>query len=313
MFDALAIFLPFVLTGLLLPWWQKVCRRTYITPPGKKGPLGGGWLLAGLVALLLFAVTFVPPAHMPPHLSAEVLAQFALLSLMAIVFGSLFQKMDRKGTEPGWFRRLLPFVFVGMGAFLMPDLHPAISYYPERALYMLIWLVVIRAFFLADKLDGLATTSAAIVCLGLSVLVKPVALPALILAGTCLGFLRFNRPDAIILLGVSGRYWLGYIVGGLWLMAASLAPEGGQIPALLVLLVPLVLNNFASRASWHERLLNLGMMPGQVLRRFILWQVGYLVLAAVAFVSGAGVWVLGGGFIVFTGYLVYIKWLERSL
>lgn len=312
MLEALAIFIPFLLTGLLLPWWHRLSKRIYITPPGKKGPMGGGWLIAGLVALLLFVLTFVPSQHLPVYLTPSVLAQFALLSLLAIVLGSLFQKFDKTGDMPGKIRRAMPFVFVGIGAFFLPEFHPEMHFYTERALYVLIWLVIMRAFFMADRLDGLAVVSAAIICLGLSVLVKPVAVPALIVAGCCLGFLRFNRPDALILLGVSGRHWLGFIVGGLWLMAATAGVGSGQIFALLVLLVPLLLNNFATRTPWHARLEALGLTPGQVLARFIGWQAAYLILAVPAFVAPAPLWFLGAGIIIFLGYIAYIKWLERG-
>lgn len=312
MLEGLAIFIPFLLTGLLLPWWQNFCKKAYITPEGKRGPVGGGWLLAGLVALMLFLVTFVPGQYLPPYLTPDVLAQFALLSLLAILLGSLFRKMDRTGDDPGRFRKSLPFIFVGIGAFFMPDLHPALGYYPERALYMVIWLVIMRSFTMADKLDGLAATSGAIVCLGLSVLVKPVAVPALVVAGCCLGFLRFNRPDAILLLGAAGRTWLGFIVGGVWLMAAAMAPAAGQVLALLLLVVPLAFNNFASRTPWHARLQALGHLPGQVLARFGLLQVGFLLLAVVAYVSQVPGWFLLAGVLLFLVYMGYIKWLENA-
>ena len=313
MIEALAIFLPFLLTGLLLPWWQKVCKRLYTTPVDKKGPLGGGWLLAGLVALFMFGVTLVPPAHLPTALTPQILAQFAFISLLAILFGTLWQKIDRTGADLSRFHKILPFLFAGIGAFFLPELHPALGYGPERALYVVVWLVIMRAIILADALDGLACVSAAIVCLGLSVFVKPVAVPALVTAGCCLGFLRFNRPDAILLLGASGRAWLGFVVGGLWLLAATHAAEQAHIFALLVLLVPLLFNNFLSPVPWHARLESLGLLPGKVLAKFVLLQGGYFILALVAFIFPVPGWILIFGLTLFFIYMAYIKWLERSL
>ena len=312
MLEAFAIFVPFLLAGFLLPWWQNICKKIFVTPTGKRGPVGGGWLLAALVAALLFGVTFTPAEHFPPHLTPDIMAQFSLVSLLAIVLASLYQKTDRTGIAPKKWRATLPFIGVGIGSFFMPDLLPSLSYYPERALYMVIWLLIIRAFVLADKLDGLAAITTAIICVGLSILVKPVAVPALILAGSCLGFLRFNRPDALLLLGLSGRMWLGFIVGGLWLMAAGATPHTPEIFALLILLVPILFNNFITQNPWHMRLEALGLTPGKTLGRLISLQIGCLVLAVLAFASPIPLWFLIMSIILMLLHMVHIKWLERS-
>lgn len=313
MFDALAVIIPFILTGFFVPKWQAVCKKSYATPPGKKGPLGGGWLMAGMVALLLFVITFIPPQHLPPHLNMAIVAQFSLLSLLAIVLASFYRQTDKALTPPSRFVQIMPFVFVGIGAFFMPPLLAELSYLPERALYMVIWLVIMRAFTKADQLDGLAPASMIVLCFGLALLLKALAVPALILAGVCMGFLRFNRPEAILLLGASGRRWLGFMAGGLWLLAASAVPFEGQIFALLILLLPLLVNNLFTTTPWHIRLQELGLSKGQVLARAVLAQIIMLFIAVVAFVSAQSAWVfLVAAFALSLLYLSYIRWLERG-
>ena len=311
MFDTLAIFAPFLLTGLLLPRWQAVCKKVYKTPPHKKGPVGGGWLLAGVVALTLFGLTFIPPVHFPPHLSMPIIAQFSLISLIAIILASFYRNADKTLIAPSRFVRMMPFVFAGIGAFFMPPLLDGMGFWPERALYVVIWLVIMRAFSKADQLDGLAVTSAAIICFALALFVKPLTIPAMVVAGSCLGFLRFNRPDAILLLGSAGRRWLGFIVGGLWLQAASAAPSDGQIFALLILLMPLLVNNLFTTKPWHVRLEALGLSQKQVLARLIVAQIVALFIAVVVFVSPAPGLFLALTFVLAMLYLAYIRWLER--
>jgi len=89
------------------------------------------------------------------------------------------------------------------------------------------WIVgAINAFNLIDGLDGLATGLALIAALGLagSVLFTGAVidtLPYLVLAGACLGFLRYNFHPASVFLGDTGSMFLGLCVATFPLVTGS--------------------------------------------------------------------------------------------
>ena len=102
------------------------------------------------------------------------------------------------------------------------------------------WIVgVTNAINLIDGLDGLAAGTGAIASLALCAVGalsgNPlVAILALILAGSCLGFLPFNLYPARIFLGDTGSMFLGFILAGLG-VAGSL-----KATAATVLILPIV-------------------------------------------------------------------------
>lgn len=89
------------------------------------------------------------------------------------------------------------------------------------------WIVgAINAFNLIDGMDGLATGLALIASLGLAGVLlftgKSVdTLPYLVLAGACLGFLRYNFHPASVFLGDTGSMFLGLCVATLPLMTGT--------------------------------------------------------------------------------------------
>ncbi len=88
----------------------------------------------------------------------------------------------------------------------------------------ILWVVAItNAINLLDGLDGLAAGTSFIICLamfGISLLNQNIgiALCSAILAGSILGFLRYNFHPASIFLGDSGAYFLGFILSVLPLL-----------------------------------------------------------------------------------------------
>ncbi|MEO5367118.1 MAG: hypothetical protein H7831_12385 [Magnetococcus sp. WYHC-3] len=89
------------------------------------------------------------------------------------------------------------------------------------------WIVgVINAFNLIDGLDGLAAGLTFIASLGLAGTMffrgmSGAAIPYLVLAGACLGFLRYNFHPASVFLGDTGSMFLGLTLAVLPLMTAS--------------------------------------------------------------------------------------------
>src|SRR5690606_19037560 len=101
--------------------------------------------------------------------------------------------------------------------------------------------VMVNVWNFMDGIDRLATSQAALAALGFALLAtsSAAAVPALVLAAACLGFMPFNFPRARIFLGDVGSGVLGFALAVLacLLLLQGAATDG---PALLpVLLLPL--------------------------------------------------------------------------
>jgi UDP-N-acetylmuramyl pentapeptide phosphotransferase/UDP-N-acetylglucosamine-1-phosphate transferase len=89
------------------------------------------------------------------------------------------------------------------------------------------WIVgAVNAFNLIDGMDGLATGLALIASVGMAGALLftgnfAATLPYLVLAGACLGFLRYNFHPASVFLGDTGSMFLGLCVATLPLMTGS--------------------------------------------------------------------------------------------
>jgi UDP-GlcNAc:undecaprenyl-phosphate/decaprenyl-phosphate GlcNAc-1-phosphate transferase len=187
----------------------------------------------------------------------------------------------------------------------------------------ILWVLwITNAFNLLDGVDGLAAGSAlfstltvfVISLIGGNLLVSSLTLA---LAGTILGFLRFNFNPATIFLGDSGSLFIGFMLSALALAGA------GKTPTIVAVAIPVVsfglpvletmlsvVRRFlsgqplfvADRGHIHHKLLERGFSQRQVvlilysvsaacglLSLFLLYPSGSLV-GIVLFVIGAGVW-----------------------
>jgi UDP-GlcNAc:undecaprenyl-phosphate GlcNAc-1-phosphate transferase len=121
-----------------------------------------------------------------------------------------------------------------------------------------LWVVAItNAINLLDGLDGLAAGTSFIVCLamfGISLLNQNIgiALCSAILAGSILGFLKYNFYPASIFLGDSGAYFLGFILSVLPLLGGL---KGTATFAILVPILALGLPIMDTALSMVRRLL----------------------------------------------------------
>jgi len=186
-----------------------------------------------------------------------------------------------------------------------------------------LWVMAItNAFNLIDGLDGLAAGSALFSTLVVFVvsLVNQSWLGSLMsvaLAGSILGFLRFNFNPATIFLGDSGSLFIGFLLSALALAGAQKAPTfvAVAIPVVsfglpiletvLSILRRLISGRpifTADREHIHHKLLQRGMSHRQVvivlyavsglfamLSLFLLWPTGST-LGLVLAVVGTGVW-----------------------
>ncbi len=188
----------------------------------------------------------------------------------------------------------------------------------------ILWVLAItNAFNLIDGLDGLAAGSAlfsTMVVFAVALVSRSflVSLMALALAGSILGFLRFNFSPATIFLGDCGSLFIGF-------MLSALALQGAQkAPTIIAVAIPVVsfglpiletalsiVRRFlggrpvftADREHIHHKLLQRGLSHRQVvitlygvsalfalLSLFLLWPSGDM-LGLVLAVLGTGVWI----------------------
>jgi UDP-GlcNAc:undecaprenyl-phosphate GlcNAc-1-phosphate transferase len=159
----------------------------------------------------------------------------------------------------------------------------------------LLWIVLLtNAFNFLDNMDGLSAGVAAIASLLFffaAALTRQyfVALVLIALAGSTVGFLRYNFPPASIFMGDAGSMFLGYSLACLTVVATFYG-EGSRtffpvILPLVVLAIPLYELITVSWIRWRKglplfraskdhfsfRLVNLGMTPrGAVLFIYLL-------------------------------------------
>ena len=107
----------------------------------------------------------------------------------------------------------------------------------------ILWIVaIVNAFNLLDNMDGLSGGIGAIVGVVLFIFSIlngniTVGLPALILAGSLLGFLRYNFNPAQIFMGDSGSMFIGFMLGAITLQGTW--KESTHL--VMVLLMPLLI------------------------------------------------------------------------
>ncbi len=197
-----AIFAAFWITTLTLHW--------PIEPPLV------GLLIGSTVLLAICTIDDrrgLPPL---PRLVAQI-----VVALVAVFFGVRIVQV----TNP--FFQLVGPEFIAMGIFEVP--------------VTVGWIVfVVNAMNWLDGLDGLAGGVSAIAALTLALVIvsgggaEMMAVPVAALAGSALGFLRYNFPPASVFMGDSGAMFLGYMLASLSLIGVV------KGPAAVVLVIPLL-------------------------------------------------------------------------
>jgi UDP-GlcNAc:undecaprenyl-phosphate/decaprenyl-phosphate GlcNAc-1-phosphate transferase len=190
--------------------------------------------------------------------------------------------------------------------------------------FTIFWVLgITNAFNLIDGLDGLAAGSAlfsTVVVFAVALVSGSslVSLMALALAGSILGFLRFNFSPATIFLGDCGSLFIGFMLSALALQGAQKAPTiiAVSIPVvsfglpILETALSIVRRYLggrpvftADREHIHHKLLQRGLSHRQVvitlyavsalfalLSLFLLWPSGDM-LGLVLAVLGTGIWI----------------------
>jgi len=190
--------------------------------------------------------------------------------------------------------------------------------------FTVLWVLAItNAFNLIDGLDGLAAGSALFSTLVAFVVAllsgtSLVTVMTIALAGSILGFLRYNFNPATIFLGDSGSLFIGFLLSALALKGAQKAPTIVAVAIPVVSFgLPILETSLsiirrlisgrpvftADREHIHHKLLQHGMTHRQVvillygvsavfalLSLFLLWPTGSS-LGLVLAVLGIGVWI----------------------
>lgn len=160
----------------------------------------------------------------------------------------------------------------------------------------ILWIVaVINMFNFIDGLDGLAAGVAVIACLPLFTVAHElgygfIALLLLALAGSTLGFLRYNFNPASLFMGDTGAMFLGFMLSALSVEGAL---KGAATVALavpvLILGLPVIDTVFsvvrrfrngvpvyqADRGHLHHRLLDLGLSQRQAVLLLYGWALAF--------------------------------------
>jgi len=161
----------------------------------------------------------------------------------------------------------------------------------------LIWIVgTINAINWIDGLDGLAggiifITAISIFILGIYSQKLDQSILALSLAGTCLGFLKYNVKPARILMGDGGSYFLGFLISSLLIISAQNINNSINIlQPIFLLFVPLIdmcfviLYRLINRKSpfhpdnnhFHHRIIALGFTDKDTV--FLIWLISILII-----------------------------------
>jgi UDP-GlcNAc:undecaprenyl-phosphate GlcNAc-1-phosphate transferase len=151
---------------------------------------------------------------------------------------------------------------------------------PEFAIPLtIVWLLAVtNAFNLIDIMDGLSAGTAAVAAVALFAVAewngRTMAATVLVaLAGSCLGFLRYNLHPARIYMGDAGSLFLGLMLGALAMINAY--TERNQVAALapaLILGVPLFDMLFVMYIRWRRGLPVMLGSPDHVALRLRKWR-----------------------------------------
>lgn len=216
-YPTLAVFISLVLTYLCIYFLPVL---GYIDKPGGRHihkevvPRGGG-----IAVIVAFFVSFALYILSNPG-NNDSIRLFWQLFWPALILGGL-GLVDDRWELPSWLKLIVQFWVIMIVWYNGPDSYSLFGWTMPALLsflFLCVWVIVfINAFNLIDGLDGLASGLAIVssLCMALWFLLvgEPLGTTVcmLILAGSCLGFLRYNFHPAKIFLGDTGSTFLGLV------------------------------------------------------------------------------------------------------
>ena len=229
---AIAFLGAFAVSLVLTPLCRDVARKIgMVDQPDARRinkvpiPRGGGLAVFVAFHLVLGLLVLVMQGPIEQRFSYFWQQRFFLASLLLVIIGLID---DKRGLKP--IIKLGGQIAVATILFLSGvHIGGIVVAFPPWLDYVatVFWIVgAVNAFNLIDGMDGLATGLALIAAVGLSGALlftgqTAATLPYLILAGACLGFLRYNFHPASVFLGDTGSMFLGLCVATFPLMTGS--------------------------------------------------------------------------------------------
>lgn len=220
----------FVLTKWAL---HELRRRAILDLPNQRSshdrptPRGGG-----IAVLAVILICWAYPALGSPITAALLIAGLAL---------GLLSWLDDLRTLGVAIRLGAQFAAVGAGLYFLQDegllLQGLAPEWLDRAVTLVLWVWFVNLFNFMDGIDGIAAIETIVISIGLALLgfAKPAIAPdpwlALTLAAAALGFMWWNWHPAKLFLGDVGSVPLGYLLGGLLILAAM---KGAWAAALIL-------------------------------------------------------------------------------
>jgi len=229
---ALAFFGALIVTLVLTPFFREIARKVgMVDKPDERRinklpiPRGGGLSIFVAFHLVLGVLVLGLGSPLSQQFSCFWQGRFLLASGLLVLIGLID---DKRGMKPvvklsGQIAVALILYFSGVHVGGIVVAFPAWL----DCLVTVLWIVgAINAFNLIDGMDGLATGLALIASVGLVGALlftgnTAATLPYLVLAGACLGFLRYNFHPASVFLGDTGSMFLGLCIATLPLMTGS--------------------------------------------------------------------------------------------
>lgn len=211
-----------------------------------------GWIQTHMPALALFQTRLV---NVLPQL-AVILAGGLGIHFLGLADDIFKEKLTYKSKFPV---QILIAAMVALSGI-------RVEFMPGRILEVIVtvfWIVgITNSFNLLDNMDGL-TAGVAVVSAGLLFILAVsqgqvfFALLLAALAGSCLGFLRYNFNPSKVFMGDSGSLFIGYIFGALTTTGSYVVNQSqSMLPILipvLVLSIPLYDTFSVMFIRWRER------------------------------------------------------------
>ena len=305
---------------------QPDARRVNVRPVPRGGGVAVAIAFVGVTLALLALNVIIGFVQVPTNIGLDDLVGLLLGGVLATAFGVIDDSLDLRARWQFVGQLGLALFAVATGYVVVFMTNPIGSDtlrlpVPIGVGFSIVWVVgMINSINFIDGLDGLSSGIGLIASVTLGVIsLTPqvpqpfVAVLCFVLAGSLLGFLRWNFHPATIFAGTSGVMFLGYTLALLSILGTAKVAV-----AMLVLGVPIIdafwiivrrlvegRSPFSpDRGHFHHRLLDSGLSHRQTVLLIYGICVGLAVLAL--FLSGAtqvyafvGVFV-AGGFVLFS-------------
>jgi len=253
-----SIILPILLSLLITPWVIRFAYKIGATdaPGERKVHTKAIPRIGGLAILLSSGISILTIFLLFPGMFTNVSGNSGLVAVLVFCFVSLFalgflDDLKPLSPEIKFGVQLLLATIIYFAGFKISNitnllgagiLDVGIIDFPLT----IIWIVgITNAFNLIDGLDGLAAGVAVIACISIFIVSAmayqiDTAVIALIIAGSLIGFLRYNFNPAKIFLGDSGSMLIGFSLALLSIQSTAKITTGfALLFPILVLVLPI--------------------------------------------------------------------------